>query len=300
LEESEVSLPPEVPQPDNRTDAQPATADQLENVKREMTGFERSTVRLAQIALGISILAAIFVCLQWWEMHEGGIDTHALAEATGDASRAASDQADAAQQFSDTAEDINERMSDAVEQLEAAANNAKASIGATQRAMRLDQRAWIVWKAISGAPTLDKPWKLDTYFTNTGRTPAKNVKVFCRAQPAIDETEVDFSAAVFEKRSTIIAPNDANTFCSLNPMTIPKVTQDVLDIFSTKTKVEFIYGFVIYDDIFGQKHWLSFCRAMEPDGQAWNACATHNDTGDGEPPKEKHRKPNWDTTRDRK
>jgi len=76
-----VSLPPDVPQPVNQPNTKPATAEQLQDVQREMTGFERSTVRLAQIALGISILAAIFVCLQWWEMHEGGIDTHSLAEA---------------------------------------------------------------------------------------------------------------------------------------------------------------------------------------------------------------------------
>jgi hypothetical protein len=39
-------------------------------------------------------------------LYEGGIDTHALAQAS-------TDQADAAQQFSDTAEDINGRMQNA-------------------------------------------------------------------------------------------------------------------------------------------------------------------------------------------
>jgi hypothetical protein len=65
----------------------------------------------------MSALAAIFVCLQWYEMHQG-VDTHALADA-------ATDQADATQQFSDTAEEINNRMSDAVDQLTTATDNAK-------------------------------------------------------------------------------------------------------------------------------------------------------------------------------
>jgi hypothetical protein len=249
-------------------------------------------LRLTWAAVIVSVLSALVFGGQLYEMITGGTATDNLVKYAGVQANASSDQADAAQQFSDTAEDINGRMSDAVEQLAAAAKNAKAGIGATQRAMRLDQRAWVVWKAIDGAPVLDKPWKIDTYFTNTGRTPAKNVKVFCRVQPAIDEAEVDFGAAVFEKRATIIAPNDANSFCPLNPLTIPKVTQDVLDTFSTKSKIEFNYGLITYDDIFGQKHWLSFCRSMDPDGRAWNACATHNDTGDGDPPKEKQRKAN--------
>jgi hypothetical protein len=249
-------------------------------------------IRLTRAGIIIGIVTGLIFAGQLYVMISGGTQTDKLVDYSKVQANAASDQADAAQQFSDTAEDINERMSEAVKQLEEAANNAKSSIGATQSAMRLDQRAWVVWKAISGVPTLDKPWRIDTYLTNTGKTPAKNVKVFCRAQPATDETKVNFGAAVFETRATLIAPNDFNTFCSLNPMTIPKVTQEVLDTFSTKTKVEFVYGFVTYDDIFGQKHWLSFCRSMEPDGQAWNACSTHNDTGEGKPPKEHPQNPN--------
>jgi hypothetical protein len=50
-------------------------------VEREMTGFERATLQWAKVAVGMSAVAAFFVCLQWWEMHTGGADTHALAMA---------------------------------------------------------------------------------------------------------------------------------------------------------------------------------------------------------------------------
>ncbi len=55
-------------------------AQQLASVEREMTGFEKATLRWAKVAVLMSGLAALFVCAQWREMHVSGIDTHALAQ----------------------------------------------------------------------------------------------------------------------------------------------------------------------------------------------------------------------------
>jgi hypothetical protein len=138
-------------------------------VQREMTGFERGTLRWAKVAVFMSALAALFVCLQWYEMHQGGVDTHALADA-------AIDQADAAQQFSDTAEDINNRMSDAVDQLTTTTDNVKASIQATQEAMRLDQRAWLgIWHTYILPADQTGTIKIQIEIVNTGKTPAIRV-----------------------------------------------------------------------------------------------------------------------------
>lgn len=172
---------------------QPATEQQLREVEREMTGFERATLRWARVAVIMSGLAALFVCLQWWEMHQGGIDTHALAESTGDMANAASDQADAAQQFSDTAEDINNRMSDAVDKLQAAAENAKASIKATQDALRLEQRAWVFVSAMELKPlVLNDPFTIQFFVKNEGRTPAtirKETRIFMRVGDKVDKLQ---------------------------------------------------------------------------------------------------------------
>ena len=46
-----------------------------------MSGFEKSTLRWAKVAVLMSFLAAVFVCAQWYEMHTGGVDTHNLAVA---------------------------------------------------------------------------------------------------------------------------------------------------------------------------------------------------------------------------
>ncbi|MGA3264100.1 MAG: hypothetical protein ABSC47_08660 [Terracidiphilus sp.] len=63
------------PEPISAPAASPATAKQLTEVEEHMSGFEKSTLRWAKTAVIMSGLAAVFVCAQWWEMHEGGIDT---------------------------------------------------------------------------------------------------------------------------------------------------------------------------------------------------------------------------------
>lgn len=220
-----------------------------------------------------------------YEIIGGGSDTHDLA-------LAAKEQAGKMKDMSDAADKIRQAAENMVTQDQRIADNAKNSIQATQNAMRQDQRAWVVWKAIEGKPELDKPWTLKTYFTNSGKTPAKNVKVNCIVDHAKDESALDFNKIAPETRPAIIAPNDPTTYCELNPLKIDKVNQEVLNIFSSKQEIIFFYGFVTYDDIFRREHWLTFCHAMEPDGKAWDTCHVYNDTGDGKKPKWKQQKAN--------
>ena len=46
-----------------------------------MNEFEKSTIKWARVAVLMSGVAAFFVCLQWYEMHSGSVDTHDLATA---------------------------------------------------------------------------------------------------------------------------------------------------------------------------------------------------------------------------
>ncbi len=254
-----------------------------------MSAFERSMIRLTWAAVIVSVLSALVFGGQLYEMIAGGTATDKLVRYSLVQANAAGDQADAAQQFSDTAEDINERMSDAVEQLEAAARNAKTGIGATQEAMRLDQRAWVSQTEIGPVPELDKPWDLIVFFRNTGKTPAQRVYVGCAAEPAINETAIRWGTpSHFEPE--VVAPNAA-AICILHPITQlgttqPKVTQNILDALQREEIRVYVYGAVVYKDVFRQWHWATFCKSMSSDGKAWFACEKGNDTGDGKvPPK---------------
>ena len=142
-----MSLPPEIPQPENRPDAQPAPDTELQEVEREMTGFERSTLRWARVAVVMSGLAAIFVCLQWWEMHEGEADTHTLAQAADTQARKMGTMSDAADKIREAAQNMviqEQRIADNAEKvLDASNKQAKSGLDASIAASRNDQRAWL-------------------------------------------------------------------------------------------------------------------------------------------------------------
>lgn len=78
---SNNSAPSVVTQRDNAPETERATAQQFQEVEERMSAFERSTVRWTRVAVSVSILAAIFICAQWYEMHSGSSDTHDLAVA---------------------------------------------------------------------------------------------------------------------------------------------------------------------------------------------------------------------------
>lgn len=278
-----ASPPVNIAEPSNTETTQPATQQQLSDVEKQMTSFEKATLGWAKIAVLLSALAAAFVSAQWYEMRKGGKDTRALAQA-------ADTQAKKMADMSTAADKIREAAQNLVIQDQRIADNAKASIQATQEVMRLDQRAWVVWKAIEGVPELDKTWTLKAYFTNSGKTPAKNVRVNCSLTPAKDESTLDFNKLAPVRNPAIIAPNDPTTYCELNPLKINKINQDVLNIFSSKEATLFFYGFVTYNDIFGKEHWVTFCHAMAPDGKSWNVCGVNNDTGDGKKPQQQQPK----------
>ncbi len=138
-----MSLPPEVTQPANSPTTQPQADDGLRNTEREMTGFERATLRWAKVAAFLSALAAIFICLQWWEMRKGGADTHDLAVAAGK-------QADAAKSLADRTKDLAERMKDQADKTKIIADQAvvqaQAARGLAKTAssqLVLTERPWI-------------------------------------------------------------------------------------------------------------------------------------------------------------
>jgi hypothetical protein len=126
-----------------------------------------------------TLLIMLWAFLQWREMHNGGIDTHALADAAGR-------QASAAQQFATSAGQIKDGVNGAVSQLQTAVDKLQAmaqassnSVTAARKAMQLDERAWIAVDQI-GIKVVPAGKDLGSYqivavLKNTGRTPAHAV-----------------------------------------------------------------------------------------------------------------------------
>jgi hypothetical protein len=141
-----------------------------------------ATVWMAVFTVFLALLNGVTVLIlrnQLKEMHEGGVDTHALAQASQDAASAAGDQANAAQQVSDTAKDINKGISSASKQLEASANNTRTTIRNAQLQFQDEQRAWVGVEGTSPSEgfTETETWKVNVIFFNSDRTPARNVQI---------------------------------------------------------------------------------------------------------------------------
>lgn len=104
--------------------------------EREMTAFELSTIRWARLAVFMSLMAAIFVCLQWCEMRRGGADTHDLAEA-------AKRQADAAKDLAGQAKTQTEKMADLIARTTEQASATNRLADTSQRVFTVSNRPYI-------------------------------------------------------------------------------------------------------------------------------------------------------------
>jgi cell division protein FtsL len=272
--------------------AKPATAQQLEDVEKQMSGFERSTLVWARVAAVMSFIAAVFICAQWYEMHTGGQDTHTLAEA-------AKKQADKSEVISDSIQQAADDMDTSNDQARDTTNRtlqqSKATLDATINSARLDQRAWVgVLDAVPSASEFSetRPFMATVTFFNSGRTPAQNVQSsagFTIAYAPLngpDESaikQLTFGKAqsiapqgrYIEGLGTVFAQGDTST-----PDQI-KGRRDVIakfpDIKSGKATL-YYFGILKYDDIFSKPHRTNFCIFLaDPSTKQIGFCNAFND-----------------------
>jgi hypothetical protein len=263
--------------------------------KQNETSADRAARRTAVATIWMAIFTLVLAATsgftiwilknQLREMHEGGIDTHALAEATGDMATAASDQADAAQQFSDTAEDINSRMSDAVDQLQVAAENAKASIRATQNAMRLEQRAWLGASDYTYSIAVTDPVGSVAMVLNTGRTPAMDIlcKITGTTKMKSDilrDSDIVYPAELPILKQGTLFPNQHFPLKAGGPPMDQGKQKIWFENVHGGEWVQYFFGEVQYKDVFRMEHWTHFCTQFVPATKSGTPCPIYNDTDD--------------------
>lgn len=229
---------------------------------------------------------------QLTEMHEGGIDTHVLAEAAEDGAGAASDQADAAQQFSDTAEDINGRMSDAVDQLQATADNTKTTIRNAEKSFRDEQRAWVgVEQVIPKDFSETVPWTVTVVFFNSGRTPARNVQISAMFKtspiPLTGPPPEDIKKLQFRPTQSIAPQGRYFEFIGrvipaepYTPFQMQGFQQLIpqYQLIKNKTILLYYFGIFKYDDVFGNHRETQYCILLaNPDTKEAGFCDAFND-----------------------
>jgi hypothetical protein len=147
------------------------------------------------------------------------------------------------------------------------------SIHATVHAFQLDQRAWVSPVAIIQPEFKEtKPFSITTEIGNSGKTPALNfsnkyswniILKTGKFQPVYQHVEgVPSSGTIF--------PNQ-----QLELISIPTPLEH-FDLVISGRAVFYVYGELIYDDVFKQTHHTHFCvfynETLKP-----GVCSTYND-----------------------
>lgn len=145
----------------------------------------------------------------------------------------------------------------------------------------LEQRAWIGVEDIRGLPEMNKPLTITIVFKNTGKTPAKNVKLIdtYKGIEKGNELKFDYPPPATEESRGVIFPQSIlhNDFTPGKGGTIQEI--DFNRISSQQVKL-FVHGKITYDDIFSNEHWTTFCYYLVAEASGWAACKEYNDTDD--------------------
>ncbi len=152
-------------------------------------------------------------------------------------------------------------------------------IKAAEKQTRLDQRAWMGVSNVLSNMEAGKPMVVHVSFKNTGKTPAKNVTIAAHAESIPIKSLPDFSK---EKRtpqeSRGIVPPQGEPTATLNLTGNEKISDNFIEAVNKSIIRVYVHGTMRYEDIFGIKHWLTFCFYLPPNSKAWGAYKEHNDT----------------------
>ena len=219
--------PTNAPQQNASISEDSCTEQELIKAEREMTGFEKATLRWSKIAVIMATVAAAFISAQWWEMHEGGKDTHNLASDTHTLALAAKEQADAVKERADSE-----------------AKDAEVSRQITIR----QSAAHII-------PNFNETRHgINIFFTNTGKVPALNLE----AQFVIDRETFPERQRVGQSYTRRVSEGQVVSGTS-NPYYLPDwPEQPGVDIRDMKWATD-VRGSYSFDDGYGHKIKEEFC-----------------------------------------
>jgi hypothetical protein len=293
----------QIPQPQSALPGQPTANAQLTEVERELSSFERSTLRWTRATTGIVLATGIFIGLQWNEMKSGSVDTGHLVEAAKKQAAAnvlqvsnfaalamaakgqAENTATLADRMKEQAAQTKAIAEQAVIQAKAAqslANAAKESavtaarsLSNTIQSFQDDQRAWLGLAEIRNTIDSKAPFQLNIMFTNSGKTPAIQTEKaiswkITTTLPAGPPSDATYS---FET-ATSVAPQ-GKTFTLVTNTIVPLHYPDIM------AKKEFLsfYGAFHYHDIYRPEiiRTTKFCMVFNADSKDMNFCFTGND-----------------------
>ena len=264
--------------------------------QEHMSSFERATIRWAKAAVFMSALAALFVCAQWYEMHMGGEDTHALAVSANTQATKLGNMSDATDKIKQSAQDMvfqDQRIADnAKHSLDASNRQNKAVLDATIRNNQLDQRAWVgVLDAVANDFTETEGIAGTVIFFNSGKTPARDVQTsiaFVVSPTPLTAPPPNLISQLTFRPAQAIAPQGRYNLAFGEFFAGEQSTQAQLEgsralisrykDIKAKSTILYLYGILKYDDAFGNHRQTKYCLYLaDPDRKRIGYCDGFND-----------------------
>jgi hypothetical protein len=155
-----------------------------------------------------------------------------------------------------------------------------------------DERAWMGVSFGQGNISLadGQPFSVPLTFINTGKTPAKNVEGWIVVGIFDNGERLDFKYrhghAHYRIHGGTIFPNGPMTESFQGIKHGKKHAEPILITPSNRENVSsgraflIIHGKIAYTDIFGIKHWTTFCRFANQPSLISEECTRYNDTDD--------------------
>lgn len=149
----------------------------------------------------------------------------------------------------------------------------------------LEERAWLgvirFTSSLAEQPEVPyvqagKEVRFVAQFTNTGKTPGKAISTVIAFNFLPKETEVapeSMQPNPFTVQSTMVVQPGAIHFIQTLPTTFS--AENILEA-TSGTKVLYVYGRIVYLDIFGNERHTEFCALLDQDLEAWTSCARYN------------------------
>jgi hypothetical protein len=166
---------------------------------------------------------------------------------------------------------------------------AQQSAAAIQRQMRIDQRPWIY--PLVGLPDQvieNTTLTATVHYTNSGKSPAKNVTVrfWFEAVPAHQEPAMRCAVPYLMGTTGVLFPGFGDDYnvnwerCITNPADRRPIIVNHTDAENLNGGNSFIivYGRIDYSDVFGVRHWTTSChwKAFRGGGYTAKRCADYN------------------------
>jgi hypothetical protein len=154
---------------------------------------------------------------------------------------------------------------------------AAKSFNATIDQFRLDQRAWVGIDAWGGIPKIGEPFIISVQIKNSGKTPALNVQLFSQEEPIKRGEKPTFSYAERNSKTKGILPPNATMTINLNTTKGVSMNKETMEQLGKEDYVIYVYGKIIYDDVFGESHWIKFCSYLRADFKGYDIYSEYNE-----------------------